>query len=422
MGDKNTAALLLRSTKTLLDIQQERQREQGGTFNIFSILKPDERTHCRVIYELLRPDGSHAMGDAFLRAFFETVLQEDYPMKGGVGVYREYAVSEADAEMPDGRNYGYIDLLVMGQGFCYPIEVKDGAVDQWLQVKRYARFAARRARHNRVYYLTMDGHHPSVESTGGDETLNVKCLSFDRHIRRWLMECERTAKGIPVLAGTIQQYIRLLDKRTGKGDKFMDEIQTLVENSSGSFESALAIEQAVQAAKPKMMRHVFEDIETYIGNRLQKVPEFDTGADYTERVQKFYDQKGSSWPGLTYMVKKMNEATLAFRIEIGWYLYFGLISYDKSGAQIKKNTDAIKEAFSGPEWENITGEDFRKDWWLRWQYIMEGGTEPDEQRELNFRSCKGLYLKLYDREGYQAIMERIYKQLDIAIETIKQRE
>lgn len=31
--------------------------------------------------------------------------------------------------MPDGRNYGYIDLLVMGKGFCYPIEVKDWAVD-----------------------------------------------------------------------------------------------------------------------------------------------------------------------------------------------------------------------------------------------------------------------------------------------------
>lgn len=81
MSDRNTVSLLLRSVETLLGLQQERQREQGGAFNIFSILKLDERAHCRVICELLRPDGSHAMGDAFLRAFLRRSFMRLPPRK-----------------------------------------------------------------------------------------------------------------------------------------------------------------------------------------------------------------------------------------------------------------------------------------------------------------------------------------------------
>lgn len=41
-----------------------------------------------------------------------------------------------------------------------------------------------------------------------------------------------------------------------------------------------------------------------------------------EQFAKLLAEKESSRPGLTSMVKKVGEIMIAFRIEIGWYLYF----------------------------------------------------------------------------------------------------
>lgn len=55
--------------------------EKADSFNIFSILlkKHDEvNLHSRFIAEILSPQGSHNMGDKFLKAFIEQCEIEDF--------------------------------------------------------------------------------------------------------------------------------------------------------------------------------------------------------------------------------------------------------------------------------------------------------------------------------------------------------
>lgn len=120
MAEINTAAVqLLEQAKIILETREKVLKPATENFNMFSILNMEANevdTHSRMLFELLSPGGSHERGNRFLREFFELVLHK--PFQEDAIVYREYKIDEAD-------NYGRIDLLVEGEGFCYPIEVKN---------------------------------------------------------------------------------------------------------------------------------------------------------------------------------------------------------------------------------------------------------------------------------------------------------
>lgn len=61
---------LLSEAEKQLELQRKHQQETGEAFNIFTVLdreRKEESTHCRLLYELLDPDGRHGCGDAFLK-------------------------------------------------------------------------------------------------------------------------------------------------------------------------------------------------------------------------------------------------------------------------------------------------------------------------------------------------------------------
>ena len=69
--------VLLQQVANVLDMRNKVSKVSGDDFNIFSVLdmETDEvKTHTRLIYELLRPDGQHGMGKAFIEEFFRIVL------------------------------------------------------------------------------------------------------------------------------------------------------------------------------------------------------------------------------------------------------------------------------------------------------------------------------------------------------------
>ena len=219
--DNQTAlAQLLDQVAAILELRKKTRPIPGENFNVFSVMSMEAKevdTHCRLLCELLSPNGSHGMGGCFLQAFFEIVLNKSYPGDAFVSVYREYVIDHDD------DNYGRIDLLIRGQGFCYPIEVKVYAGDQWEQIKRYARFASD-AQDSQVYYLTLYGDAPSEDSLGGVNVSDIVCLSFAYDISKWLERCGELAWNVPSVAEIIRQYSKLLDKLTGnvRGDIFMD--------------------------------------------------------------------------------------------------------------------------------------------------------------------------------------------------------
>lgn len=267
----------MENTKALLrDVEYLLQSRPGEDFNIFSVLgreRREESTHCRLLYELLRPNGSHGQKDAFLAAFFKTVLDREDRFTTGekIGVYREYAFD-------DGR----IDLLLMGRDFCYPIEVKIDAADQDRQLERYARFArakkaARAAEAGKdfdfqVYYLTLDGHAPSPKSLGQVSMAHISCISFGQDILRWLNSCSWSTKNTPDLDSILRQYSRLLKKLTGYGggDVYMDRITELVGSCRENYESAVAVAGVLARVREKKIQTVLIRFRTALRNAACK--------------------------------------------------------------------------------------------------------------------------------------------------------
>ena len=167
----------------------QRKRE-GGFFNIFfsaNIWKKEVQI-CRLLWDLLSPEGSHGLGSLFLSLFNQTVLEQRHRMDldeiRQARVYRE--------DYTDGRRR--IDLTIKTNIRYIPIEVKLKAGDSDDQCLDYFRHVADQSidKLNRpvLYYLTLDGHEPSPESMGnliiGD---NLILISFYEHIVKWLDSC-----------------------------------------------------------------------------------------------------------------------------------------------------------------------------------------------------------------------------------------
>lgn len=397
-----TVQMLLEQAHSILTLRERRAETPGARFNIFSVLgmETDEvNTHCRLLYELLRPDGCHGLGDQLLRVFFELVLHKPYA--AGTVVARERVI---DAHA--GQDHGRIDLVVEGKGFCYPIEVKIFARDQWRQMRRYAQYAAR-AQDCQVYYLTLDGHMPSEDSMGGAELPELVCLSFNGDIRRWLLRCGELAWQAPAVAEIIRQYISLLDRLTGRGqgDEYMEMIQRTIAMSQANYEGAAAIERVMAPLRSEMMARVFSEIEAHIGGRLRKLR-----ATYQEDAVRFYGpERRRVWPSLTYFIAQCGEYTIALHIEVEWKLYHGLIFFRGDFQQAPQEIGKIKDAFPGTAWRELVTSLEPRDWWLWYKYLTE-------ESPINFRDCDGRYPELFDPKRHQAIMEEIFAQMDHDIE------
>ena len=386
---------LLQQTQNILNIRETLPKQAGAGFNIFSILdiETDERKHCRLLYEFLNPDGSHGMGDQFLREFFH-ILNQPYPegSAGAVEVRREFAFSN------HGRT-GIVDILIEGIGFCYPIEVKINAEDQETQVKRYADFAEQRAKDSRVYYLTLKGHEPSEYSTGADTSIRISCLSFAEDIRNWMFRCGELAWSVPIVSETIRQYIALLDKLTGRvrEDSFMKMVQNLV---------TMEIAAALPYVKAEMMVKVLREIKGHLDKRLKA--DF---CNHEEEAAAYYTKRGRHNPLITYPIHH-GEFVLSFDIGIADYLYFILELWtEETGDFAEEATDNLPSAFSHEEWKSWLesfhherGEGFWK--WL------------PEKTPLNFNLCDGIYPELYDSDRHAAIMEQVFAEIDTCLEKL----
>ena len=395
-------ASLLRQVQNILEIRAKVPRQAGTAFNIFSILNKERdevNTHCRVLYELLNPDGSHGMGDQFLREFF-SVIEQPYPGKNAVTVSREFS-------FPHGR----IDLLIEGADFCFPIEVKIGAGDQDTQVKRYAEFARQRAEKSRVYYLTLTGYQPSDYSTGTDSALNLTAISFSDEIRRWLLRCGELSWTAPSVSEIVRQYIALLDKLTGRTgeDGFVEMVRNLVGSSRANYESAEQIAAAIPYVRADMMAAVLREIKEHLDSRLGPADFF----NYEEESAAYYTKRGYHSPFMTYPIAECGELILSVEAGIGWYLYIGLGLYDKEGQFMGESCDALPSMFAHERWKSWLCSLNHEEGYSWWKPLPE-------ETPLDFKNCGGLYPELYDTTHHTEIMREICSEMDAFLENLRE--
>ena len=74
---------LLKNVGIILNLKKNTQslnQQFDDGFTVFSALGFEEKElkHCQIIYSLLNPEGKHGLGDAFLREFFKTVMDNEY--------------------------------------------------------------------------------------------------------------------------------------------------------------------------------------------------------------------------------------------------------------------------------------------------------------------------------------------------------
>ena len=390
MNNINNAVDLLEKAKAILHLRSQQPKKPGDNFNIFAVLQLNEVDHCRMLFELLDPKGSHGMGDCFLRSFFDMVLKKPY--SSGISVYREKSTE-----------YGRIDLLIEGIDFCYPIEVKVHACDQQTQLARYDKFAAKRAKEHKVYYLTLDSYDPSEQSRGN---ANVDCLSFARKIREWLLRCGEIAWRQPAIAEIIRQYIKLLDELTGnvQEDIYMQQIRNEIKKSQINFESAVAIANSLPIIKTEMMKRVFAEIEKHMEGRLIKF-----NSDYQDRAIQYCQSKidKRKFPGVAYCLTESDGKIAALRFEVDWdSLYMGVTFYAEEKhleCSEDKMLEMLAAMFPAANCQNIKPGSKH---WLWWKYL------PAEDMLLNFNACNGIYPQLYDENGFNNIMKLIFAQID----------
>lgn len=190
------------------EAQQEEKRRRGENFNIFSVMglqTKEVRLHSAFLAELLNPQGDHGLGDKFLVAFLEKVLNNNSSIDTeSAEVFKECNIGQISE---DGKSGGQIDILIRDKNNnSIIIENKINAEDQEYQLLRYHNYAYKNKLHNVLVYLTKEGKDAREYSTGG-EKLDYTRISYQDDIIPWLEYCEQIAVRFPLVRETIHQYI-----------------------------------------------------------------------------------------------------------------------------------------------------------------------------------------------------------------------
>lgn len=219
---------LLERVAALKKASVKKALETGRDFNIFSILGAEGRetsTHSAFLAELLNKKGSHGQGVTFLKLFIKT-LEDDRLMgipsidSNSSQVRKEKYIGKVNHEVGEG---GRIDIYISdrsGNAIC--IENKIYAKDQHQQLGRYSDYLEEKHIVNSLLlYLTLYGSEPSEASIRHKgEVLEAgkdyHCISYQKHILNWLVECHKAAIYVPIVREAIDQYIHLIKKLTNQ--------------------------------------------------------------------------------------------------------------------------------------------------------------------------------------------------------------
>lgn len=185
-------------------------------FNLFDVLKISrtEIRHSNILGWLLTPNENHGLGDAFLRAIIQCVVQEDDNGRYNIldtllmdfysfAVYREWK---------------YIDLLLVSdtEKFLIAIENKIGSHEHDHQLKRYRRMLETDYPNYKkmLLYLTPEGEDPS-------DCDNWDVLTY-RDIAATLSELQNTMDLAPDVLLVIGNYIDVIRRDIVEDEKLIE--------------------------------------------------------------------------------------------------------------------------------------------------------------------------------------------------------
>ena len=293
-----------------------------------------------------------------------------------------------------------------------PIEVKIYAYDQVEQCSDYFEYA----KNSKLYYLTLYGISPSGSSACGltekkdgyDEVIN---LSFKDNVLSWLNSCLEQKETIRVapIREIILQLIMVIRRLTDQQEEGMAmEIQKILESSKENIKSAVEIERSLKECKIDKLREVFERLEEDIEKELgiKKLDnEYDYANQISSRLTRYYDLKGTTYPGISYeyKTKVKKDIDVWLRVEIEQQIFVGFcVPYNgKASGKPMLTHEEIKQFI--PDLEPTVN-----NWWINRVYLPSN----DIAESPDFKTLNDAYYNLFDKDCF-------YNFIKKSVDTVK---
>lgn len=187
----------------------ETAKKTGCDFNIFEIIgiSTKEVYICRLLAELLDPNGSHCQGSKYLDLFCKRFLPDKKIDTKKVSVKKEDLTKQLEDEGKDKRR---IDIVINEkEGHYIPIEVKINADEQLDQCHDYLEQAKRYYEQRKinkkpfVCFLTKTGYIP--KSIKNSEKNQIICISWS-DIYKWIEECIKISGDRTPIVEVLKQF------------------------------------------------------------------------------------------------------------------------------------------------------------------------------------------------------------------------
>ena len=370
-----TAERLLLKTATIL--LAEERREDGDSFNLFTVLRSgsDEvNLHSRFLHALLdrRTDGRRRNLAAFLE-----LLTREHPELGEVA-----SLDVEGAEVH--REEGNIDLLIKDSERALLIENKIYAEDQEKQLHRYYFAPELRSLRRHVIYLTLGGHEPSDQSRGEVPQTCVSCVSY-LDLLPWLATCHDQAQD-PALRSSIAQYRQLVRELTGGGlgAKQMDEMKTII-REAGSLTLARDLGKADDELFVDIVHDLWKRIDAAVTGEFEDegLSQGSPSAIDCERIRQTFglsDRRRNviGWHGLYYPLRQQKNGhrlapapALGIEINGGREFFFGIRCLREDTEKltaVKGAYGAIRNAVRGSSLAAYVRNHHPR--WPCWRYVL----------------------------------------------------
>lgn len=406
----------------------EAKKNRRRTYNIYQLLDITDKEiqMCRILADLLDPDGVHDEGIKYLKVFFDTVLHIDLPdsVLRGAKVEREYPII----------NKRRIDIVIDYQGGFIPIEVKINAEDMKSQCYDYYHFARKTDPDTFVVYLTRNGCMPSAYSLTGEkgdrlDEKYIHCISFEGDILSWLDKIKRIADEnmVPMLE---QFEGAVLDFLYSEGESYKMDLSEKILESSSNLRTAIAIADSLNFAKAELMKRLFQEFENQMEPLLKKYnlePEMKSKWYHYKdtATENYYAYKrNTTYPGLNYVISSVNLGgglSLWLRIEIEYRLLgslcvFNYAANSDNGYEIGNQCDDISDAL----WKKLRGiillpeEKSNDGWSIIWRFLPTGTDIPRGTNEKvpDFKVMNEAAIELADDDKRKEFVARSIKVIE----------
>lgn len=244
----------------------------GNLFNIFDILGIGTREvyMCKILAELLNPDGLHCQGRKYLDLFCKRFLPFEIKTEKKVSVVTEDLTKNLEDIGKENRR---IDIVIDEKdGHYIPIEVKINAYEQKEQCQDYLNstrkiYKSRNIDENEaiIVYLTKFGLMPiSISNTDKEK---VKCISWYQIID-WLNDCIcqiDTIRKIPITE-IIMQYKTTIEQFLKEDNDMNQDVIKKIKENAEYFKSAEIIAKNFDLAANQIWQKLKATIEAKFPN------------------------------------------------------------------------------------------------------------------------------------------------------------